>query len=52
MISLDPRDIQRELRTGAFLATLYEIDVDGKKERVLPKDIQFHPVNDWPRSVG
>jgi large subunit ribosomal protein L25 len=51
LISLDPRDIQRELRTGAFLATLYEIDVDGKKERVLPKDIQFHPVNDWPLHV-
>lgn len=51
LISLDPRDIHRELRTGAFLATLYEIDVEGKKERVLPKDIQFHPVTDWPLHV-
>jgi large subunit ribosomal protein L25 len=51
LISLDPRDVQREMHTGAFLATLYEIDVEGKKERVLPKDIQFHPVTDWPLHV-
>ncbi len=46
MITLDPRDLFRGLKTGSFLATIYELDVSGKKERVLPRDVQFDPVTD------
>ena len=51
MITLDPRDVFRGLRTGAFLATVYELNVGGKKERVLPRDVQFDPVSDRPLHV-
>lgn len=51
MISLDPRDIWRALKSGSFLATVYDVQVDGKTERVLPRDIQFHPVSDDPTHV-
>jgi len=46
MITLDPRDLIKGLKTGSFLATIYELDVSGKKERVLPRDVQFDPVTD------
>ena len=46
MITLDPRDVIKGLKTGSFLATIYELDVSGKKERVLPRDVQFDPVTD------
>ena len=46
MISLDPRDVSREMNTGSFFATLFDIEVEGKKERVLPRDLQLHPVTD------
>ena len=46
MITLDPRDLMKALKTGSFLATVYDLDVSGKKERVLPRDVQFHPVSD------
>ena len=46
MITLDPRDVIKGLKTGSFLATIYELDIGGKKERVLPRDVQFHPVTD------
>ena len=46
MITMDPRDVTRELRTGHFLSTVYEIDLGGKTERVLPRDVQFDPVHD------
>ena len=46
MITLDPRDVTRELNTGSFFATLFDIQVEGDKERVLPRDLQFHPVTD------
>ncbi len=46
MVTVDPRELDRELNSGAFLATIYEIQVDQKKERVLPRDVQFDPVTD------
>jgi len=51
MISMDPRDLERELKTGAFLATVYDLAVDSGKERVLPRDVQFDPVSDRPLHV-
>jgi len=51
MISVDPRDLMRELHTGSFLATVYDVDIEGKTERVLPRDVQFDPVTDKPLHV-
>ncbi len=51
MITLDPRELERELKTGGFLATIYNVTVDQNKERVLPRDVQFDPVTDRPIHV-
>jgi large subunit ribosomal protein L25 len=51
MISLDPRDVMREASKAGFFTRLYDVEVDGKAHRVLPRDIQFHPVNDKPEHV-
>lgn len=52
LISVDPRDIMKGLHAGTFFSTVYEIDIEGaKKERVLARDVQFHPVNDAPQHV-
>lgn len=51
MVTLDPRELDRELKTGAFLATVYDIQIDQDKERVLPRDVQFDPVTDQPLHV-
>jgi len=51
-ITVDFVDIQKLLNTGAFLITTYDIEIDGgKKEMVLPRDVQFHPVTDWPMHI-
>ena len=36
---------------GRFLTTLYELDVDGAKHRVIPRDFQLDPVKDLPVHV-
>ncbi|MDD3183008.1 MAG: 50S ribosomal protein L25/general stress protein Ctc [Alphaproteobacteria bacterium] len=36
---------------AAFFTTLFDVDIDGKKHRVLPRDVQFHPVSDRPLHV-
>ena len=47
MVSLDPRVIWKGLNSGHFYSTVYILDVsDGKKEKVLVRDVQFHPVSD------
>ncbi len=46
MITLDPLDLFREIKTGSFLATVYDVDIGESKERVLPRDVQFDPVSD------
>ena len=51
MISLDPRDVSREVNSGGFFATLFDIQVGKGKERVLPRDLQLHPVTDQPLHI-
>lgn len=50
LISVDPKDLQRELNAGQLLSTVYTLDV-GKGERVLPRDVQYHPVTDRAEHV-
>ena len=50
-ITVDDKDLWLEVRKGQFLNTIYMLDVDGKPERVIPRDIQLHPVRDVPVHV-
>lgn len=45
-ISLDSYTLEREVHKGGFLNRLFDLEIDGKKQRVLPRDLQFHPVTD------
>ena len=46
MISLDPKEIDKHIHTKGFFATLLDVEVAGKKQRVLPRDVQFDVVTD------
>jgi large subunit ribosomal protein L25 len=50
-ISLDHVDIRTRIYAGRFLTTLYDIDVDGQKHRVIPRDYQLDPIKDFPIHV-
>ncbi len=50
-LSVDPRDIVKGLNTPGFFTTIFDVQVGGKKERALVKDVQFHPVTDAPVHV-
>ena len=50
-ISLDYAALNRLIYAGHFLTTIFEIDVDGKKQRVLPRDYQLDVVKDTPLHV-
>jgi large subunit ribosomal protein L25 len=50
-ISVDDRELRQRILAGRFLTTVYEIDLDGKKHRVIPRDFHLDPVRDFPIHV-
>jgi large subunit ribosomal protein L25 len=51
LISLEPRELDRELHKAGYYTTLFDLKVNGKTERVLPRDVHFDPVSDRPIHV-
>ena len=47
LVSLAYRELVTHVNTGRFTATLVDLDVEGKKVRVIPRDVQFEPVRDF-----
>ena len=45
-ISIAINDITRLYNTGRILSTLLDVDIDGKKHRVIARDVQLHPVRE------
>lgn len=48
MVSLEARALRRELQKPRFYSTLCALEIGGKSVRVLPREIQLHPVTDVP----
>ncbi len=50
-ISLDAAEVERGILAGRFLTTVFELDLDGQKTRVIPRDFQLDPLKDFPIHV-
>lgn len=50
-IAIDSNELRQRIFAGRFLTTIYELDVDGAKHRVIPRDFQLDPVHDKPIHV-
>lgn len=50
-IQIPQNEIIRLINRGGFMSQTYDIDVNGKKTRVLPRDLQAHPVTDLPLHI-
>ena len=50
-ISLDFKELRQRIYAGHFLTTVFDLDVDGTKHRVIPRDFQLDPVKDNPIHV-
>jgi large subunit ribosomal protein L25 len=51
LISLEPRALVRALHRTGFFATLFDLKLGDRSERVLPRDVHFDPVTDRPLHV-
>jgi large subunit ribosomal protein L25 len=50
-IALDFNLAKQLIFAGRFLTTVFEIDVEGRKTRAIPRDYQLDPVKDLPVHV-
>src|ERR1043166_3211290 len=50
-ISVSDAELRLRIQAGRFLTTIYDIDLDGKKHRVIPRDFHLDPVRDFPIHV-
>ena len=45
-IALENKLLIKLMNTGSFYSTILDIDINGKVEKILPKQLQYHPVTD------
>ena len=51
LIAIEPKLLKQQLSRSGFFTRLVDIQLDGKNHRVLPRDVQYHPVSDAPIHV-
>jgi large subunit ribosomal protein L25 len=51
LVSLEARELRRALHRPRFFSTLCNLQVNGAAVRVLPREVQLHPVTDEPLHV-
>tara|TARA_B100000945_G_C20302232_1_gene558645 strand:- start:302 stop:991 length:690 start_codon:yes stop_codon:yes gene_type:complete len=45
-IALEDKILNKLMNSGSFYSTIIDLDIDGKVEKILPKQLQYHPVSD------
>ena len=47
-VSIAKKDLKNFIQNESFLSTVFEIDIEGKKEKVLPRDVAYHVTTNEP----
>ena len=47
-ISVQKKEIKNLVNSETFLSKVLELDIDGKKERVIPRDVAYNVVSEEP----
>tara|TARA_Y100000591_G_C21763607_1_gene661490 strand:- start:416 stop:1168 length:753 start_codon:yes stop_codon:yes gene_type:complete len=47
-ISVSKKEISNIINSDTFLSKVIEIEMDGKKEKVIPRDVSYHVVSEEP----
>lgn len=50
-IAVDHHELMKLVNKGHFTSTVVEVNLDGDKQKVIPRDVQVHPVRDTPVHV-
>ena len=47
-ISIEKKAVREMINSDNFLSKVLELDIEGKKEKVLPRDVAYHVVSEEP----
>ncbi len=47
-ISIEEKHLNNIFNSKSFLSTIIDLDIDGKNEKVIPRDISYHVTSDKP----
>jgi len=47
-ISIEKKDVTNIISSDTFLSKVLELDIEGKKEKVLPRDVAYHVMSEEP----
>ncbi len=50
-ISVERKALEQQIHVPGFFIRLVDVNFDGESHRVLPREVQFHPVSDVPLHV-
>lgn len=50
-VAVKHNEVLKAINSGQFLSNMIELSHEGKKQKVITKDVQFHPVSDMPVHV-
>ena len=50
-LSIEEKFVKDVLKSENFLSTVFDLDIDGKKEKVIPRDITYHVTSDRPTHI-
>ena len=50
-VGIKYNEVLKAINSGQFLSNMVELNHDGKTQKAITKDVQFHPVTDAPMHV-
>ena len=50
-ISVSKKEISNIINSETFLSRVLELDIDGRKEKVIPRDVAYHVVSEEPMHI-
>ncbi len=50
-LSIEERSFNNVFNSDTFLSTIIDLDIEGKKEKVIPRDVSFNVVSERPAHI-
>ena len=50
-LSIEEKFIKDVLKSENFLSTVIDLNIDGKMEKVIPREVSYHVISDRPTHI-
>ena len=50
-LTIEEKFVKDVLKTENFLSTVFDLDIDGQKEKVIPREVTYHVMSEQPTHI-